>query len=147
MGFADGWESRVAVGTRDLVIKTRPAVGDELEVQRPANSAFSMLAFDNPRDKLNFKMMCSYCHQLGTVGFRTPEQPVDWETMLRRMDGFGGLYPHTQETIIDRLMNTYKDDAVEKWPTFVPAASPDRSRCRGNHHDVGDGQASSGIVP
>ena len=27
-----------------------------------------------------------------------------------------------------------------------PAASPDRSRCRGNHHDVGDGQASSGIV-
>jgi len=124
MGFADGWESRVAVGTRDLVIKTRPAVGDELEVQRPANSAFSMLAFDNPRDKLNFKMMCSYCHQLGTVGFRTPEQPVDWETMLRRMDGFGGLYPHTQETIIDRLMNTYKDDAVEKWPTFVPPPAP-----------------------
>ena len=47
MGFADGWESRVAVGTRDLVIKTRPAVGDELEVQRPANSAFSMLASSN----------------------------------------------------------------------------------------------------
>ena len=124
MGLADVWTSDVAAGTDDLVIQTRPAVGDELEAQRPASSAFSMLAFENPRDKLNFKMMCSYCHQIGTLGFRTPEKPVDWETMLRRMDGFGGLYPHTRETIIPRLMNTYKDDAVDKWPTFVPPPAP-----------------------
>jgi hypothetical protein len=124
MGLADGWISDIAAGTSDMVIQTRPAVGDELEVQRPANSAFSMLAFDDARDKLNFKMMCSYCHQLGTLGFRTPEKPVDWETMLRRMDGFGGLYPHTRETIIPRLMNTYKDDAVDKWPTFIPPPAP-----------------------
>lgn len=124
MGLADKWVSDVAAGTKDMVITTRPAVGEELELQRPASSAFSMLAFDNPRDKLNFKMMCSYCHQVGTLGFRTPEKPVDWETMLRRMDGFGGLYPHTRETIIPRLMNTYKDDAVDKWPTFVPPPAP-----------------------
>jgi virginiamycin B lyase len=124
MGLADEWDSRVAVGTHDMVIQTRPAVGDELAMQRPASSAFSMLAFDNARDKLNFKMMCAYCHQIGTVGFRTPEEPVDWETMLRRMDGFGGLYEHTQGTIIDRLMKTYKDDAVDKWPTFIPPPAP-----------------------
>ena len=124
MGLADEWSSRVAAGTHDMVIHTRPAVGEELELQRPASSAFSMLAFDDPRDKLNFKMMCAYCHQIGTLGFRTPEKPVDWETMLRRMDGFGGLYPHTQETIIGRLMNTYKDDAVDNWPTFVPPPAP-----------------------
>jgi len=124
MGLADEWISDVGAGTKDMVITTRPAVGEELELQRPASSAFSMLAFDNPRDKLNFKMMCSYCHQVGTLGFRTPEKPVDWETMLRRMDGFGGLYPHTRETIIPRLMNTYKDDAVDKWPTFVPPPAP-----------------------
>jgi putative heme-binding domain-containing protein len=124
MGFADEWISHVAVGTDDLVIRTRLAIGEELELQRPANSAFNMLAFDNDRDKLNFKMNCAYCHQVGTVGFRTPEEPVDWETMLRRMDGFGGLYPHTQENIIDRLMATYKDDAVDKWPTFVPPSAP-----------------------
>lgn len=123
-GLADEWNSGVATGTLNLVIKTHPAVGEELEMQRPASSAFSMLAFDESRDKLNFKMMCSYCHQVGTLGFRTPEKPVDWETMLRRMDGFGGLYPHTQETIIERLMNTYKDDAVDKWPTFVPPPAP-----------------------
>ncbi|MDG2224273.1 MAG: c-type cytochrome [Rubripirellula sp.] len=124
LGLADQWISEVAVGSHDMQIKMRAAVGAELEVQRPANSGFSMLTFDDPRDKLNFKMMCSYCHQIGTVGFRTPEKPVDWETMLRRMDGFGGLYQHTQDTIIRRLMNTYKDDAVEKWPTFVPPPAP-----------------------
>jgi putative heme-binding domain-containing protein len=124
MGLTDEWSSGVAAGTHDMVVHTRPAVGDELELQRPASSAFSMLAFDNPRDKLNFKMNCSYCHQVGTVGFRTPEKPVDWETMLRRMDGFGGLYQHTQDTIIGRLMNTYKDDAVYNWPTFVPPPAP-----------------------
>ncbi len=124
MGFADQWSSGIAAGTRDMVIQTHAAVGDELELQRPASSAFSMLAFDNARDKLNYKMMCAYCHQLGTVGFRTPEEPVDWETMLRRMDGFGGLYQHTQDTIIQRLMMTYRDDAVDKWPAFVPPPAP-----------------------
>lgn len=124
MGLADEWSSGVTAGKHDMVIQTRPAVGHELELQRPASSAFSMLAFENARDKLNFKMMCAYCHQLGTVGFRTPEEPVDWETMLRRMDGFGGLYQHTQDTIIQRLMLTYKDDAVDQWPTFVPPPAP-----------------------
>jgi len=124
MGIADEWSSGIAAGTDDLVIKTHSAEGQELEVQRPASSAFSMLAFDNARDKMNFKMNCSYCHQVGTLGFRTPEKPVDWETMLRRMDGFGGLYRHTQKTIINRLMNTYKDDAVKSWPSFVPPPAP-----------------------
>ncbi len=124
MGLADEWSSGVAPGTDDLTIQTRPAKGEELELQRPASSAFSMLEFDEPRDRMNFKMMCSYCHQIGTLGFRTPEEPVDWETMLRRMDGFGGLYPHTQNTIVQRLMDTYKDDAVDKWPTFEPPPAP-----------------------
>ncbi|MDA7935036.1 hypothetical protein N9B65_08350, partial [Akkermansiaceae bacterium] len=94
------------------------------EEQRPASDAFGQLSFDSPRDRLNFKMMCAYCHQIGTVGFRTPERPVDWETMIRRMDGFGGLYPHTKETITQRIIDTYKDDAVKSWPAYVPPPAP-----------------------
>ena len=69
MGLGDEWVGGVAVGTSNLMISTHPAVGDELESQRPASSAFSMLNFDDPRDKMNFKMFCSYCHQVGTLGF------------------------------------------------------------------------------
>ncbi|MCH2612525.1 MAG: c-type cytochrome [Pirellulales bacterium] len=124
MGLADEWRSVVEAGTNDLTIETHHAVGEELELQRPASSAFGMLKFDNPRDKMNFKMFCTYCHQVGTLGFRTPEKPVDWQTMIRRMDGFGGLYPHTKETIVRRLQETYSEDAVKQWPTFEAPPAP-----------------------
>ena len=123
-GQQDGWVENVTLGKDSIVIKMSPATGKELEEQRPANDAFGQLKFDSPRDRLNFKMMCSYCHQIGTSGFRTPEEPVDWETMIRRMDGFGGLYPHTKETIVQRIIDTYKDDAVKSWPAYVPPPAP-----------------------
>lgn len=100
LGQLDRWIEDVKPGANDLGFSMEPATGMDLEYQRTADNAFSMLHFDNVRDRLNFKMMCAYCHQIGTRGFRTPEEPVDWETMIRRMDGFGGLYPHTQETIV-----------------------------------------------
>ncbi|MDB4512926.1 PQQ-binding-like beta-propeller repeat protein [Akkermansiaceae bacterium] len=123
-GQQDGWVENVTLGKDSIVIKMSPATGEDLEEQRPASDAFGQLSFDSPRDRLNFKMMCAYCHQIGTVGFRTPERPVDWETMIRRMDGFGGLYPHTKETITQRIIDTYKDDAVKSWPAYVPPPAP-----------------------
>ena len=124
MGLLDVEIEDIRPGTKDMSIQMTPATGMDLEEQRPANSALSMLKFDSMRDKLNFKMFCCYCHQVGTLAFRSPEQPIDWATMLTRMDGFGGLYPHTQGTIIHRLIETYVDDAVLKWPQFAPPPPP-----------------------
>ena len=123
-GQRDQWIEKVTLGNDAVAIAMEPATGEELEAQRPASSAFAQLKFDSPRDRLNFKMNCSYCHQIGTAGFRTPEIPVDWETMITRMDGFGGLYPHTKETIVQRIIDTYKDDAVDNWPEYVPPTAP-----------------------
>ena len=61
----------VTSGSKKIDIKMTTATGWKLERQRPADSAFGMLKFDSSRDKLNFKMYCAYCHQIGTVGFRT----------------------------------------------------------------------------
>jgi len=123
-GQRDLWIENVKLGDDAIAVAMEPATGEDLEAQRPANSAFAQLKFESPRDKLNFKMNCTYCHQIGTPGFRTPEKPVDWETMIRRMDGFGGLYPHTKNTIVKRIIDTYKDDAVESWPEYVPPPAP-----------------------
>jgi streptogramin lyase/outer membrane protein assembly factor BamB/plastocyanin len=123
-GRVDQWIESVSLGSDDIAIRMGMASGSELERQRPADSAFAQLPFDSVRDKLNFKMMCSYCHQIGNEGFRSPEEPVDWETMIRRMDGFGGLYSHTQKTIIKRIIDTYKDDAVKNWPPYKPPLPP-----------------------
>ena len=124
LGQLDRFIEDVKLGVSDLEFTMEPATGIDLENQRPSDSAFSMLKFDNVRDRLNFKMMCAYCHQIGTRGFRAPEQPVDWDTMIRRMDGFGGLYPHTKETIVQRIIDTYKDDAVNNWPPYEPPPAP-----------------------
>ena len=109
---------------KPIALEMEAVTGRELQEQRPASSAFGMLPFDSVRDKLNFKMMCAYCHQIGTLGFRTPEEPVDWETMITRMDGFGGLYPHSRNTIVERIINAYKDDAIDNWPEYVPPPAP-----------------------
>ncbi len=69
-------------------------------------------------------MMCVYCHQVGTEGFRSPEEPVDWEVMVTRMDGFRGLYEHTQKTLVDKLLETYGLGAEEKWPAYTPPEAP-----------------------
>ncbi len=123
-GQRDHWIEKAKLGDDTVSVTMESATGAELEDQRPASDAFAQLKFDSPRDRLNFKMMCSYCHQIGTKGFRSPEKPVDWDTMIKRMNGFGGLYPHTKETIVERIIATYKDDAVDKWPEYIPPPAP-----------------------
>ena len=122
IGLEDAWQENVAVGAADVAFKMDPA--KDLSAQRPANDLFSFVKFEDPKDRANFKMMCTYCHQVGTIGFRTPEEPVDWQTMVSRMDGFGGLYKHTQATIVDRLLAAYSPEAQKSWPEYVPPPAP-----------------------
>ena len=123
-GKLDEWVDDVEPDSDALALTMEPATGEDLQLQRTAASAMGLMKWDSLRDKENFKMNCTYCHQAGTLGFRTPEKPVDWETMIRRMDGFGGLYKHTQRTIVKRLVDTYTLDAESRWPEYVPPPSP-----------------------
>ena len=124
MGQLDEWQKDVDAGATGLSFAMKPAKGKDLENQRTANSGFGMLKWDSMKDKENYKMMCTYCHQTGSKGWRSPELPVDWNTMITRMDGFGGLYKHTQQTLVKRLVATYSDEAVAKWSPFVPPPAP-----------------------
>ena len=139
-GQLDQWQNGVDGGASGLAFARKPATGEALEQQRTGDSGFSMMKWDSDADKENFKMMCAYCHQLGTIGFRSPEEPVDWETMITRMDGFGGLYKHTQETRVQRLIETYSEEAVAKWPPFVPQPAPTgaATRIRITEWDMGE---------
>ncbi len=113
-------------------LKLTTATGAALDLQRPANNLLDLMAWENPADALNFKMMCTYCHQVGTLGFRSPEEPVDWEVMLTRMDGYQGLYKHTQETLVDRIVGVYGRDAEKKWPAYVAPEAPKGAALRAN---------------
>jgi len=140
MGQLDAVKRDVKVGESNLSFSMKPATGEDLEDQRTADSGFDMLKWTSKKDKENYKMMCSYCHQTGSKGWRSPELPVDWDTMIRRMDGFGGLYRHTQKTLVKRLVDTYSEKAVAKWPAFVPPPAPRglETRARITEWDMGN---------
>jgi cytochrome c5 len=113
-----------AAGGVELALK--PA--SNLNMQRTGDDLFSLVKWDSEEDKTNFKMQCAYCHQIGTIGFRTPEEPVDWETMVARMQGYGGLYEHTKTTLVKRLLDAYDDSAIADWPEWdVPPAPTGKS--------------------
>ena len=133
LGQLDEWQNGVTRGTDEVAFVMEPAKGEMLERQRTADSALGMLKWEDQRDRDNFKNMCTYCHQVGTLGFRSPEEPVDWETMIVRMDGFGGLLKHTRKNIVDRLLDTYSDKAVAEWPDFVPPPAPTYARILSRH--------------
>ena len=145
MGQLDEWTNGIEGSASGMSFKMTPATGEDLEAQRTGESTFGMLKWDSAKDKENFKMMCTYCHQIGTPGFRAPEEPVEWETMITRMDGFGGLYKHTQETLVQRLVDTYSEDAVANWPTFVPPPAPtgEAAAVIITEWDMGDQDAAS----
>ncbi len=123
LGQLDVWQEDVDVGS-SASFAMEAATGEDLDAQRTGDNLLGLMKWDNEKDKQNFKMSCGYCHQIGTIGFRSPEEPVDWETMITRMDGFGGLYKHTQETIVQRIVDTYTDEAIAQWPEYVPPAAP-----------------------
>lgn len=124
LGQLDTWQNEVKAGAKGVTVAMKPATGEALDLQRPGDNLFGLIKWEDENDKSNFKMSCGYCHQIGTIGFRSPEEPVDWETMITRMDGFGGLYKHTQDTIVQRLVETYTDEAMKEWPAFVPPPAP-----------------------
>ena len=120
--FIDKVEVAEGSASENQNFKLSPA--EDLNSQRRAFERTGLLKWDEEADRLNFKMQCMYCHQVGTEGFRTPEEPVDWEVMLSRMDGFRGLYRHTQEVLVEKLVGTFGVGAEENWPEFIPPPAP-----------------------
>jgi hypothetical protein len=68
------------------------AVNPGVLAQRTGASLFGMLKIDDEEQRMSFKMSCTYCHQVGTGGFRTPEQPVDWLFCYT----YNALVPHAK---------------------------------------------------
>lgn len=126
VGFEDCYLDAVDVSSGSSIDNAKFVMQptDDLMSQRTGASLFSELKFDSEEHRLDFKMSCTYCHQIGTAGFRTPEEPVDWHVMITRMDGFGALPADLQKTIVKKLVDTYAEDAPEKWAKWTPPEPP-----------------------
>ncbi len=146
-GWLDEWKDlKETTEPAPIQVRLRPAEGWALQSQRPAHDLMNMLEWEKEADALNFKMMCAYCHQVGTVGFRSPEEPVDWEVMLTRMDGFQGLYKHTQDVLVDKIVNVYGRDAEENWTEFAPPEPPTGAALRGEVREWLMGDQAGAVI-
>ena len=128
IGLEDNTLEGITAGSpqsASVTLNMEPA--KDINLQRRADNLLGLLKFDTNEDKENFKMFCAYCHQVGTLGFRSPEEPVDWTTMVTRMDGFGGLYEHLQQSVVARLLDAYSDEAIENWPEYEGPPEPEDS--------------------
>ena len=98
VGFEDNYADELDVvagnGNKNARFVMEPA--QDLLQQRTGASLFGELKIEDAEQRMSFKMSCTYCHQVGTLGFRTPEEPVDWEVMIKRMDGFAALHPKSR---------------------------------------------------
>ncbi|MCH8979724.1 MAG: carboxypeptidase regulatory-like domain-containing protein [Armatimonadetes bacterium] len=118
VGFEDNFTDELEIvageGNKDAKFVMEPA--KDLLLQRTGTSLFGELKIEDEAQRMSFKMSCTYCHQLGTWGFRTPEEPVDWEVMITRMDGFGALvnYHMLDAKLLDRLIYTYLGDWIKR---------------------------------
>ena len=126
VGFDDNYTDEIDIsaddGNQAAEFVMEPT--KDLLRQRTGASLFGMLKIEDEAQRMSFKMSCTYCHQIGTAGFRTPEKPVDWEVMIKRMDGFGALHSELKKTIVKNLVNTYAEDAPKKWPAWTPPEPP-----------------------
>lgn len=126
IGLEDNTLKGITAGSSNstsLALNMEPA--KDINLQRPADNLLSLVKFEKVADKENFKMACAGCHQVGTLEFRAPEEPVDWETMIIRMDGFGALFKHLQESIVTRLLDAYSEKAMEDWPPYTAPVPED----------------------
>lgn len=131
-GFLDQYED---VGPDQagemLAFRMQPAGGVDLQLQRTGTDRIGLLSWPSEQARLDFRMRCAYCHQIGTEGFRAPEKPVDWKVMLEEVmagrvgqGSFRGLLKETQETLTEKLYETYHQGAEASWPTFSPPPPP-----------------------
>ena len=81
--------------------------------------------------RLNFRMACAYCHQVGTEGFRAPKEKADWDVMVRDvmssrigLGAFRLLHKETQQALPGMLYEIYKRGAEANWPAYTPPPAP-----------------------
>ena len=74
IGFEDTFIDAVdvAAGDQNEALSFEMEVTDDINFQRVGASLFGELTFDSEEERMSFKMSCTYCHQIGTAGFRAP---------------------------------------------------------------------------
>src|SRR6185295_7730209 len=116
-------------GNPPIAFHLKPAAN--LKIQETGVDRIRLIKWPSNEARLNFRMACAYCHQVGTEGFRAPKEKADWEVMVRDvmssrigLGAFRQLHKETQQALPGMLYETYKQGAEANWPAYTPPTAP-----------------------
>lgn len=88
LGYDDVVVEDVAVGGAKIAgpeFNLTKSDFESIQKQRRGVDSLSLIKFESQDELQAFRARCTYCHQTGTEGFRTPELKEDWHMMTDRM--------------------------------------------------------------
>jgi cysteine-rich repeat protein len=99
----------------------------DLNAQLPPSYFYSLLEWPNDRVKGDFTRACGNCHQIGDHRFRQPRAFREWESIVNRMIGYGGVpfFDETRELLLPTLAETFSPEAPLPEFETPPAPSGD----------------------
>jgi cysteine-rich repeat protein len=129
-----GWED----STREDLELTAPGATvdftlqptDDLNAQLPANYFYSLLEWPSQRTKGDFSRACANCHQIGDRARWTRRPRAEWEQIVNRMIGYGGVpfFGETREVLLDTVATTFSPEAPQPQFDAPPPVTGDAAR-------------------
>ena len=130
-GFEDEFTNVSYKSKSDTPVAFRLKPAANLKMQSTSVDRIRLIKWPTDEARLNFRMACAYCHQVGTEGFRAPKEKADWEVMVRDvmstrigLGAFRSLHKETQQALPGMLYETYKQGADASWPAYTPPPAP-----------------------
>jgi cysteine-rich repeat protein len=115
IGWDDATLAEVEVteqgGTADFSL----APTSDLNSQLPPTYFKSLLHWPSEKVAGDFSRACANCHQIGDFRWREPRTRDQWQVLINRMIGYGGIpfYQETRDVLLDTISSTFSPNAPE----------------------------------
>lgn len=132
-------------------VQMRPA--ENMNLQRTSMDRIGQIKFADEKERIKFRMTCTYCHQIGSEGFRSPERVEDYEFMLREVmagpvgqGSFRQLPKPMQEKLSKMLFDAFHQGAEMEWGVWTPPPAPEGDALKAVITEWGMGQEDNGMI-
>ncbi len=129
-----GWDEQrranAAVSGGDVVVDFSLAETPDLNAQLPATYFYSLLEWPSERVKGDFSRACANCHQIGDRVRWTRRTRAEWQSIIDRMIGYGGVpfFDETRDVLLDTIATTFSPDAPQPVFDVPPPISGEAAR-------------------
>ncbi len=130
IGWDDAAERQISLSGEAARADFTLAPTADLNAQLPANYFYSLLEWPSDRVKGDFSRACANCHQIGDRVRWQRRSREEWETIINRMIGYGGVpfFDETRDVLLDTVAATFSPDAPVPSFTAPPAVTGDAAR-------------------